>query len=235
MNQSAPTPRKAPKSRGRIMDFTPRRPISNPASQPVIKMPAATSRSATPHSTAPHPVASQPAVPHPAASYVATSQPASPRPAPHPTRTPKPAPTFLSRPIRKRPLSQPAPRPVPQSTPTPQPIPAPQSTPPSQSAPDPITPSPKQPAPLGARSPFLKSSVVVEKRPLSGGAPTSTRSRTSRHQAVADYPHPQIARSVAIKPASRKSKLPLFLLIAGTILIGAAVGACAYFLVFQGE
>lgn len=230
MNQSAPTPRKAPKSRGRIMDFTPRRPISNPASQPVIKMPAA-----TPHSTAPHPVASQPAVPHPAASYAATSQPASPRPAPHPTRTPKSAPTFLSRPIRKRPLSQPAPRPASAPAPAPHSTPAPQPTPLSQPTPEPIASPPKQPAPLGARSPFLKSSVVVEKRPLSGGTPTSTRSRTSRHQAVADYPHPQIARSVAIKPASRKSKLPLFLLIAGTILVGAAVGACAYFLVFQGE
>ena len=217
MSPVTTTPSKAPKSRGRIMDFTPRKPLITPKPQ-------------APKSQPPKPVIKMPA-PQPQSAPKPTPKPAL-RPAPRP-RPVASAPRVVSHPpIRKRPLSQPAPRPV--SRPAPQPAPEPRPAP--KPAPQPA-PEPKpQPAPLGARSPFLKNSVVVEKRPLSGGAATSTRSHTSRHQAVADYPHPhQLARSSAIKPVSRKSKLPLVLLIIGTLLVGAAVGACAYFLVFQGE
>ncbi len=193
MNQTASIPvkfpktSKTPKSRGRIMDFTPRKPIiaAKPTTKPVIKMPA-------------------------------------PQSAPQ-TITQARVVTYSS--IRKHPLSHPTPV---SPTPQPQPTPKPKPQPKPQPEPEP------QPTPLGTRSPFFKKSVAVEKRPLSGGTAKPTRPQAS-HPAIADYSRPQLTRSSVIKPVSRKSKLPLVLLIAGTILVGAAVGACAYFLVFQGE
>ena len=98
-------------------------------------------------------------------------------------------------------------------------------------APEPApTPAPQAP-PLGTRSPFLKSSVIVPKRPLSNNTPIKQQTVPAKPQETTH----KITKPLAIKPASRKSKLPLVLLIIGTIIIGAVVGACAYFLVFQGQ
>ena len=96
----------------------------------------------------------------------------------------------------------------------------------------PVAPEPApQAPPLGTRSPFLNSSVVVPKRPLSNNTPIKQQTVPTKPQEVTH----KITKPSAIKPASRKSKLPLILLIIGTIIIGAVVGACAYFLVFQGQ
>lgn len=208
MNQSAPTTPKPPKSRGRIMDFTPRKPLVTPSpravEQPVIRMPAQEP---------------QPAVVQVTRTVVAVPKP-QPRPA-SPVRHVAPAPV-----VPKRPLSQPAPTPV--AAPAPEP-----KTP---VHPEPAKKPAKKPTPLGARSPFFKKSVSVEKRPLSGGAASMTHAHASHRQSARDLPRPQIQQhSSAIKLANRKSKLPMVLLIMGTVLVGAAVGACAYFLIFQGE
>ena len=98
-------------------------------------------------------------------------------------------------------------------------------------APEPAPEPAPQAPPLGIRSPFLKSSVVVPKRPLSNNTPIKQQTVPTKPQEVTH----KITKPSAIKPASRKSKLPLVLLIIGTIIIGAVVGACAYFLVFQGQ
>lgn len=207
MNQPAPTASRPPKSRGRIMDFTPRKPIITPnprtVEQPVIRMPAQS----------------------PQPSVVQVSRPAAPAPRPKPRPQSAPPVRYVApaQPTPKRPLSKPAPAPVAPPAPEPE---TPKHSKPASPA--------KKPAPLGVRSPFFKKSVSVEKRPLSGGAASVTHSR-SAHQPVHDLPRTQIQRSSAIKLANRKSKLPMILLIIGTILVGAAVGACAYFLVFQGE
>ena len=214
MNQSAPTASRPPKSRGRIMDFAPRKPIISPnppAPQPVIKMPATPARA-----------------PQTVVYRQAPTQAPAPSPRPPVHRPPVHHTTVPAQPAPKRPLSQPAPAPAIQLTPVPSPE-AEAQQPPKKPAAKPT----KKPAPLGARSPFFKKSVSVEKRPLSGGAASVTHSRTN--QSVRDLPRPQIQHSSAIKLSNRKSKLPLVLLIVGTILVGAAVGACAYFLVFQGE
>lgn len=89
---------------------------------------------------------------------------------------------------------------------------------------------------LGGKSPFLKS-VSVEKRPLSGNVPSHAEYHLHKNvytkKQVAEISNPK--STAVIKPESKKSKAPLILLIFATIIIGAAVGAGAYFFFFQGQ
>ena len=104
---------------------------------------------------------------------------------------------------------------------------------------------------LGGESPFLKE-VNVEKRPLSANAkprpaaettadkPKSGKSRGSRKNVYAKKgrksttaQHDLPERPTVIIPSSRRSKVPLFVLIVVTIILGAVVGAAAYLCFFQ--
>lgn len=104
---------------------------------------------------------------------------------------------------------------------------------------------------LGGDSPFLKS-VNVEKRPLSANAKPrpvaapvekskSNKGRGARknvyakkgHRSDSDLRRELPERPTVIIPASRRSKVPLFILIVVTVILGAVVGAAAYLCFFQ--
>ena len=88
---------------------------------------------------------------------------------------------------------------------------------------------------LGERSPFFLQSVSVEKRPLSSGRPASrSTARKNIYPKKPAAPKPEKpSLPTIVVPDSHRSKAPLIALILFTILLGALVGAAAYFFFFQ--
>ena len=88
---------------------------------------------------------------------------------------------------------------------------------------------------LGERSPFFLQSVSVEKRPLSSGRPASrSTARKNIYPKKPATPKPEKpSLPTIVVPDSHRSKAPLIALILFTILLGALVGAAAYFFFFQ--
>ena len=88
---------------------------------------------------------------------------------------------------------------------------------------------------LGERSPFFLQSVSVEKRPLSSGRPASrSTARKNVYPKKPAVPKPEKpSLPTIVVPDSHRSKAPLIALILFTILLGALVGAAAYFFFFQ--
>lgn len=109
---------------------------------------------------------------------------------------------------------------------------------------------------LSSQSPFFLQNAEVDKRPLSGGPATREPAGTavSAGQKLTDRPKhnryekkpkpakkPKTATSqpssrddlTVIIPSAHRSRIPIFLLLIITILLGAAVGALAYLFFFQ--
>ena len=83
-------------------------------------------------------------------------------------------------------------------------------------------------------SPFCGSGSV-EKRPLSSGRPASrSTARKNIYPKKPAAPKPEKpSLPTIVVPDSHRSKAPLIALILFTILLGALVGAAAYFFFFQ--
>lgn len=101
---------------------------------------------------------------------------------------------------------------------------------------------------LGGQSPFFLKSVSVEKRPLSNNPtkkslaqsenylrPVSQEAFGGKNVYAAKPPVKKAlpTKPTVIIPASRKSRVPLVLLLLLTVILGAAMGAFAYLCFFQ--
>ena len=77
------------------------------------------------------------------------------------------------------------------------------------------------------KSPFL-ASVIVDKRPLSAHG----KAEPTQIRPVAQTPSSVVLNSTVPK---KNSKVPIALLLLITVVLGVAVGAAVYFLLFQGQ